>query len=89
MASRKPGERNWEDPIGITPAIDLPTHTPTHTPRHFQVTDQGNGWYSVTDGHDEWIVSLSCDNVLTIEERSYPNKRCDQAVIKAVQRCIP
>ena len=85
MSSRKRGERNWEDVEGYPLHTQPPQKQIKKRRTRYSVTDQGNGWYDVTDGEYEWSVCRGADGVLTIEDTTYPNHRCDQAVIKAVE----
>lgn len=87
MSQRGRGKRIWDnDPEHTLPQIKpQPQKKRSKT---YRVTDYANGWYFVTDGEDEWTVALGTDGKLAVEERTYPNKRCDPMVIKAVKNYL-
>ena len=86
MTSRKRGQRNWNDP----PAQELPfqlERSPDHPGiSRYSVVDNGGGVYHVRKDEHEWLVMRTTDGELYVEERTYPSKRCDPTVLKAVHR---
>lgn len=88
MSTRGRGQRNWDDEMGADPNIDQ-LHTPheQHSFRQhsrYQVTNQGNEFYTVTLAEYTWLVCRDADGALSVIETDYPTHRRDAAVLRAI-----